>query len=681
MDDVHRLLSAARSHHSQRYIATLLGVHARTVRRWQIGETDPPAYLADAIRQRLLPLNAVDTTRDAAAFTFADLFAGIGGIRIGFEAQGGRCVFTSEWNTYAQKTYSANFPETSGHMFAGDITGVDAEDVPDHDVLLAGFPCQPFSIAGVSKKNALGRKHGFADEAQGTLFFDVARIIARKRPRAFLLENVKNLVGHDKGNTFRVILKTLREELGYHVTHKVIDGQCFVPQHRERILIVGFREPTDFSWDDLQLPKRGPTLGNILHPQDGSEAPEAHYTTGAKARIDPRYTLTPRLWEYLQAYAAKHRAAGNGFGFGLVDGDSVTRTLSARYYKDGSEILVSQGARKRPRRLTPRECARLMGFKDTFKIPVSDMQAYKQFATAAVVPMIECVAKSVVSKLGIEEVAMMDVPAVSPNAFSSKNWTLEQTKLAFHFYCQTPFGLLHSKNKKVIELADLIGRTPSALAMKCVNLASLDPAIIASGRSGLSNASQLDREIWDEFHADWERLAVECEQLRQYLLREKGLRDTPVAGDTTDTNIDPTDYTGETRKAIVQQRVKQNFFRRAVLSSYRGRCCISGVSDPRLLVASHIVPWSDDKSNRLNPSNGLCLSAIHDKAFDAYLFTLTDDWRVILSTPIKKTKDSFLREVFWPIDGNSIELPERFTPESSFVKKHRQAMFDKHAAS
>jgi DNA (cytosine-5)-methyltransferase 1 len=392
--DVRDLLAAARTRHSQRELAALLGVDARTVRRWEIRETDPPPYLADAIRQRILPLATAEiAVIGEADFTFADIFAGIGGIRIGFEAQGGRCVFTSEWNMHAQKTYYANFPETAGHVFAGDITGVDAADVPDHDVLLAGFPCQPFSIAGVSKKNSLGRAHGFADETQGTLFFDVARIIAAKRPRAFLLENVKNLVGHDNGNTFRVILKTLRDELGYDVHHKVIDGQCFVPQHRERILIVGFREPTYFSWADLQLPKDGPKLKSILHPQDGSEAPEAHYTAGAKAKIDPRYTLTPRLWEYLQAYAQKHRAAGNGFGFGLVNGDSVARTLSARYYKDGSEILVSQGARKRPRRLTPRECARLMGFPPGFKIPVSDTQAYKQFGNSVVVPVMGEVAR------------------------------------------------------------------------------------------------------------------------------------------------------------------------------------------------------------------------------------------------------------------------------------------------
>jgi len=217
--------------------------------------------------------------------------------------------------------------------------------------------------------------------------------------QAFLLENVKNLVSHDKGNTFRVIKKVLEQDLGYHIHCKVIDGQHFVPQHRERILIVGFREPTDFSWDDLQLPKEGPRLRSILHPQDGSELPESHYTTGKQAKVDARYTLTPNLWAYLQNYAAKHRAAGNGFGFGLVDGDGVTRTLSARYYKDGSEILISQGPRKRPRRLTPRECARLMGLPDSFHIPVSDTQAYKQFGNSVVMPVMREVARIMVPRV------------------------------------------------------------------------------------------------------------------------------------------------------------------------------------------------------------------------------------------------------------------------------------------
>lgn len=266
-------------------------------------------------------------------------------------------------------------------------------------MLLAGFPCQPFSIAGVSKKNALGRQHGFKCEAQGTLFFDVARIIEQHRPRAFLLENVKNLVSHDKGNTFRVIHRTLTEELGYTNLHwKVIDAKGFVPQHRERIIIVGFRDANDFSFDDIPLPdpRHGPKLRSILHPEDGSEQPEGHYTLGKRATVAEKYTLTDHLWRYLQDYAAKHRLKGNGFGFGLVGEEDVARTLSARYYKDGSEILVRQ-ARKNPRRLTPRECARLMGFDKPgmtqFKIPVSDTQAYRQFGNAVVVDVISAVAR------------------------------------------------------------------------------------------------------------------------------------------------------------------------------------------------------------------------------------------------------------------------------------------------
>ena len=394
--DTLHLLRSARARYTQKQLAEILEVDVRTIRRWEVRENEPPTYLSDAIRQRILPL-VNDVSNDNNAFRFIDLFAGVGGIRLGFEAHGGQCVFTSEWNKFSQQTYLANFSETSGHTFVGDITQVDESDVPDHEILLAGFPCQPFSIAGVSKKNALGRPHGFECTTQGTLFFDVARIIAKKRPKAFLLENVKNLLSHDKGNTFKVILQTLREELGYEIHYKVIDGQHFVPQHRERILIVGFDGKTDFSWDDLRLPSKGSVkLSSILHPQDGSETAEEPYTTGDIAEVNSKYTLTPKLWKYLQDYAEKHRKAGNGFGFGLVDGDSVTRTLSARYYKDGSEILVSQGDRKRPRRLTPRECARLMGFPDTFKIPVSDTQAYRQFGNSVVMPVMKEVARIMV---------------------------------------------------------------------------------------------------------------------------------------------------------------------------------------------------------------------------------------------------------------------------------------------
>lgn len=671
MEDVHTLLTTLRGRYNQRELAAALEVSPRTLRRWEVRETDPPPYLADAIRQRLLPLTDSAASK-SGDFRFIDLFAGIGGIRMAFAAHGGQCVFTSEWNPWAQKTYLANFPE-SAHALAGDITKIDERDVPDHDVLLAGFPCQPFSIAGVSKKNALGRAHGFADQTQGTLFFDVARIIAAKRPAAFLLENVKNLVSHDKGNTFRVIRKVLEEELGYHIAYKVIDGAHFVPQHRERILIVGFRERTDFSFGDVILPTNQPKLSSILHPQDGAEAAESHYTGGSRAKVDARYTLTPKLWAYLQAYAAKHRAAGNGFGFGLVNGDSVARTLSARYYKDGSEILIAQGPRKRPRRLTPRECARLMGFPNDFVIPVSDTQAYRLFADAAVVPMIEAVAKWMVPKISARRSIMSDAITVSRSAFPTKgNWTSEQLKLAFYFYCLTPFGKLHSRNPQIIELAGLIGRTPDALAMKLVNFASLDPSITGTGRKGLSGASARDREVWNAFHADWERLATECEQLREYLRGER--RQAPEAPQPSDDDFVLDDYSGETRQAIVHQRIKQEFFRRAVLASYRGRCCISGVSDSRFLVASHIVPWREDKANRLNPSNGLCLSSIHDKAFDKHLFSLTDDHRILLSTQLKASEDTFLRKVFWSIDDRVIELPERFRPEPAFVRSHREAM-------
>lgn len=670
MEDPIPHLLALRRHHSQTDIARALQTTARTVRRWETRETDPPPYLLDALRQRLLlPQDHQRPSPGDAAFRFIDLFAGIGGLRLAFQAQGGRCVFTSEYDAYAQKTYLANFTDAI-ELMAGDITKVKAKDIPDHDVLLAGFPCQPFSIAGVSKKNALGRAHGFADETQGTLFFDVQRIIAEKRPTAFLLENVKNLVSHDKGNTFRVIRGVLEEELGYHIHCEVLDGGHWVPQHRERILIVGFRERTDFDWQDVRKPGVRRVLGDILHPQDGSEVPEGHYTTGPKAKVDARYTLTPNLWAYLQAYAAKHKAAGNGFGFGLVDARSVTRTLSARYYKDGSEILLSQGARKRPRRLTPRECARLMGFTDDFVIPVSDTRAYQLFAQAAVVPMVAAVAKCIVQRLPRKE--CMRPIELRDGAFPTKgNWTVEQTKLAFHFYCQTPFGKLHGRNPDVIALASLLHRTPDALAMKCCNIASLDPAMRARGVVGLGNASSVDRQIWDDFHADWETLALECERMLATLHADSH---SEAPAQDVDADIIPADFTGHTRLAIVEQRVKQHFFRRAVLSGYRSRCCISGVSDTRLLVASHIVPWRDDASIRLHPGNGLCLSAIHDKAFDHYLFSLSDDHRILLSRTLEQTRDDFLRKVFHPVADKQIELPERFQPEITFVQRHREAM-------
>lgn len=392
-DQAWEYLQQARKYYTQIQIAQRLGVDIRTIRRWEARQSPIKSYIVPALQQ-LLPFG--NSAAKEGAFDFIDLFAGIGGIRQAFENIGGRCVFTSEWDAYAQKTYAENFRD--GHPITGDITQVDAAGIPSHDVLLAGFPCQPFSIAGVSKKNALGRAHGFHDETQGTLFFNVARIIEEKKPRAFLLENVKNLISHDKGRTFDVIRRTLREELGYHIHYRVIDGAHFTPQHRERILIVGFREPVAFDFNALPLPPKGERkLSEVLHRTDGSEPvlpwDEARFFDHSRNRVHDKYTLTDNLWAYLQNYAEKHRAKGNGFGYGLVGPDDVTRTLSARYYKDGSEILVYQGNNLNPRRLTPRECARLMGFPDTFRIPVSDTRAYKQFGNSVVVDVVAHVAK------------------------------------------------------------------------------------------------------------------------------------------------------------------------------------------------------------------------------------------------------------------------------------------------
>ncbi|WP_144108434.1 DNA (cytosine-5-)-methyltransferase [Paraburkholderia sp. BCC1886] len=393
------LLRQARARFTQREIAAHVGKDTKTIRRWEKGESPCPAMLEPALRDLLQGGTRVGGVAGSgqAQFRFIDLFAGIGGIRMGFEAHGGECVFTSEWNDFSTRTYRDNYPGDAAHTLIGDIVTFPAEEVPSHDVLLGGFPCQPFSIAGVSKKNALGRPHGFECTTQGTLFFDVARIIAAKRPAAFLLENVKNLLSHDKGRTFEVILQTLRDELGYEVHYRVIDGQHFTPQHRERIIIVGFRGKTEFSWNDLLLPQQGPRLGSILHRTDGTEPvlpwDQERFFDHANRRVQPKYTLTPKLWTYLQNYADKHRAAGNGFGFGMAYPDSVTRTLSARYHKDGSEILLYQGETLRPRRLTPRECARLMGFPDTFRIPVSDTQAYRQFGNSVVMPVMREVAR------------------------------------------------------------------------------------------------------------------------------------------------------------------------------------------------------------------------------------------------------------------------------------------------
>jgi DNA (cytosine-5)-methyltransferase 1 len=420
--------------YDQKYVAEYLNkvspkVWCReTINRWLNGKASPRLSYTEFLElKKLLP--QAPSKNKKYDFDFIDLFAGIGGLRRGFEEAGGRCVFTSEWNKYALRTYKANFySDPESHSFNDDIRKITLSDqenisehraeghidrtIPRHDVLLAGFPCQPFSIAGVSKKNSLGIKHGFECKTQGTLFFDVARIIAAKRPSAFVLENVKNLKSHDKGRTFKVIVEALHE-LGYWISDiehmgaqdpKIIDGKNFVPQHRERIVLVGFRKDlgvhNGFSLRDISklFPKCKPTLGDLL-----------------EADVDDKYILSPKLWEYLFNYSIKHKAKGNGFGYGLVKGSDTTRTLSARYYKDGSEILIDRGFDpskppfgkanliNRPRRLTPLECARLMGYnspgKPDFRIPVSDTQAYKQFGNSVVVPVFAAVAKLMKPKI------------------------------------------------------------------------------------------------------------------------------------------------------------------------------------------------------------------------------------------------------------------------------------------
>lgn len=360
-----------------------LDLSARQIRRYLAGEAEVPKLVRERVAQIAAQRLAA---RPAPKFRFIDLFAGIGGLRLGFEAIGGRCVFTSEWDRWSNETYRKNFADGEDHMMVGDIRpyGANPALIPAHDVLLAGFPCQPFSLAGVSKKNSLGRLHGFADEKQGNLFFEIEAILRHHQPAAFLLENVKHLQRHDKGNTFEVIRRTLEDDLGYAIDWKVISSEPWVPQKRERIFIAGFRHDVGFSFDDFDrmLPKKKdwPKLGSILQSHN---------------EVDSKYTLTPKLWEYLQAYRAKHEKAGNGFGYSLFGSEGVTRTLSARYHKDGSEVLIEQKG-TRPRRLTPTECARLMGFEygdRRWQIPVSDTQAYRQFGNAVVVPTVEAVAR------------------------------------------------------------------------------------------------------------------------------------------------------------------------------------------------------------------------------------------------------------------------------------------------
>jgi DNA (cytosine-5)-methyltransferase 1 len=360
-----------------------LGVPARQIHQYITSEVAPTKLAIERMREIAARRAA---KRPEPAFRFIDLFAGIGGLRLGFEAIGGECVFTSEWDRWSNQTYRKNFAEGDDHLMVGDIRpyGADPSKIPQFEVLLAGFPCQPFSLAGVSKKNSLGRAHGFADKKQGNLFFDIEAILRHHRPPAFLLENVKHLQRHDEGRTFEVIRRTLEDELGYAISHRVVSSEPWVPQKRERIFIAGFRQDVGFSFDDFDkmIPpeKSWPKLGDILQSHN---------------EVDAKYTLTPKLWDYLQAYRAKHKKAGNGFGFSLFGDKDVARTLSARYHKDGSEILIEQ-KNTRPRRLTPTECARLMGFENgarKWHIPVSDTQGYRQFGNAVVVPVVEAIAR------------------------------------------------------------------------------------------------------------------------------------------------------------------------------------------------------------------------------------------------------------------------------------------------
>lgn len=317
-------------------------------------------------------------------FTFIDLFAGIGGFRIAMQSVGGKCVFSSEWDKFAKQTYEANFCE----MPYGDIREIDKNAIPDHDVLCAGFPCQPFSLAGVSKKISLGRKHGFEDKTQGTLFFEIKEILRIKRPKAFMLENVKNLLSHDKGKTFEVIRQSLEDDLGYTVKWKIVDGSKWVPQHRERIFIVGYNpDKIDISKDDIIIPER---------PSGKHTYVELNKIINKK--IDG-YTLGPGTWDTLVRHKKHHAQAGNGFGYRMhhtpIKKGAVTRTISARYHKDGAEILIEQPG-KRPRRLTVEEAMQLQGYNPVkFVFPVSKTQAYRQIGNSVVVPAITACAHEI----------------------------------------------------------------------------------------------------------------------------------------------------------------------------------------------------------------------------------------------------------------------------------------------
>lgn len=342
----------------------------RTLRRWENGESTPSTLEYNSIMRfaEAIPFRPIQGN---AAFRFIDLFAGIGGIRIPFQELGGKCVFTSEWDKFAQKTYRVNFGEEP----KGDITKIEASDIPDFDILLGGFPCQPFSQAGLKK--------GFSD-TRGTLFFEIERILKEKRPKAFLLENVKQLKGHDKGRTLRVILEHL-DNLNYYHKYAILRAGDFgVPQNRERIYIIGldrdyFNLPENYDFEFPEPTYERTRLGDIL-----------------EHNVDEKYTISDSLWEGHQRRKKEHKEKGNGFGYSLFNEDSpYTNTISARYYKDGSEILIEQKG-KNPRKLTPRECARLQGFPEQFIIPVSDTQAYKQFGNSVAVPVVRAVARRLV---------------------------------------------------------------------------------------------------------------------------------------------------------------------------------------------------------------------------------------------------------------------------------------------
>lgn len=302
-------------------------------------------------------------TNKKSSFKMIDLFAGIGGIRLGFESIGGECVFTSEWDGPAQKTYQSNFSEIP----YGDITQIKPKDILPFDMILAGFPCQPFSQAG--------KKLGLAD-TRGTLFFDIAKIIEHHKPTVVFLENVKRFKSHDGGRTFETI-KTILRDLGYEVHAEVLNAKDFgVPQNRQRIYIIGFLGKTNFSFPKPSGKKT--RLGDIL-----------------ERNPDPKYTISDKLWEGHQRRKKEHREKGNGFGYSMFNEDSeYTSTISARYYKDGSEILIDQKG-KNPRKLTPREAARLQGFDDDYILSTSDSQAYKQFGNSVAVPVIKAIAKEI----------------------------------------------------------------------------------------------------------------------------------------------------------------------------------------------------------------------------------------------------------------------------------------------